>query len=50
MDQELRRSLYLDDTLICVIAYSAMPRWSGTVQLDNLRYHYRITIQSLNNE
>ena len=50
VDQELRRSLYLDDTLICVISYSTMPRWSGTVQLDNLRYHYRITIQSLNNE
>ncbi len=50
VDQELRRSLYLDDTLICVITYSAMPRWSGTVQLDNLRYHYRITIQSLNNQ
>jgi hypothetical protein len=50
VDQDLRRSLYLDDTLVCVISYSAMPRWSGTVQLENLRYHYHITIQSQNND
>lgn len=50
-EQWLERSLYMGDSLVCVIHYSAMPRWSGTVRLENLRYHYIITIQSLpNNE
>lgn len=49
VDQGLKRSLYLDDSLICEINYSAMPRWSGTVRLENLRYHYRIMVQSLTN-
>ena len=48
-DNNLQRSLFMGDTLICVIHYSAMPRWSGTVQLENLRYRYRITIVSLAN-
>ncbi|MES2260683.1 MAG: DUF3261 domain-containing protein [Pseudomonadota bacterium] len=44
-EQGLRRTLYLDDAPIMQIAYSGQPRWSGTVVLDNLRYHYRLTIQ-----
>lgn len=48
-DRDLQRDLYLGDQLICEIHYSAMPRWSGTVQLENLRYHYTITIQSQQN-
>lgn len=48
-EHDLERSLYMGEQLICVIHYSAMPRWSGTVNLDNLRYHYTITIQSLSN-
>lgn len=48
-DSNLERRLFMGDALICVIHYSAMPRWSGTVQLENLRYHYRITIVSLAN-
>jgi hypothetical protein len=27
------------------ISYAGLPRWSGTVVLENLRYHYRLTIQ-----
>jgi hypothetical protein len=46
VDQGLQRTLYLDGAAVATIAYSAMPRWSGTVVLDNLRYHYRLTIQS----
>jgi hypothetical protein len=42
----LRRTLYLQDAVVATISYSAMPRWSGTVVLDNLRYKYRLTIQS----
>jgi len=49
-DQGMQRNLYRDDVLICTIHYSSMPRWSGTVQLENIRYHYRITIVSLAND
>ena len=44
-DEGLRRTLSLDGLPIMVISYSGMPRWSGTVQLENLRYRYRLTIQ-----
>jgi hypothetical protein len=27
------------------IVYSGSPRWSGSVVLENLRYHYKLTIQ-----
>ena len=43
--QGLRRTLYLRDEPIMRIAYSGLPRWSGTVVLENLRYKYRLTIQ-----
>ena len=43
-DQGLRRTLYLDDAVVATISYSGMPRWSGTVVLDNQRYGYRLTI------
>lgn len=46
-DEGLRRTLYKDGTAVTVIDYSAMPRWSGTVVLQNLRYEYRLTIQSV---
>jgi len=40
------RRLYLGDELVTTVAYSAAPRWSGTIKMDNLRYKYRLTIQS----
>ncbi|MFC3107951.1 DUF3261 domain-containing protein [Undibacterium arcticum] len=43
----LRRTLFLDDAPVTVIDYSGTPRWSGTVELSNLRYHYHLTIQSV---
>lgn len=43
----LRRTLLLDDVPVMQIGYSGQPRWSGTVILDNLRYGYRLTIQSV---
>jgi hypothetical protein len=46
VDDGLHRVLYLGDTVVTTITYSSMPRWSGTVVLENLRYHYRLTIQS----
>jgi hypothetical protein len=45
-DQGNARTLYLADEPIMRIAYSGMPRWSGTVVLENLRYHYKLTIQA----
>ena len=44
-EQGLTRTLYLDEQPVMRIAYSGAPRWSGTVLLDNLRYHYKLTIQ-----
>jgi hypothetical protein len=46
-DAGLRRTLYLDDQPVTVIDYSGMPRWNGTATLENLRFHYRLTIQSV---
>ncbi|HEY0061243.1 MAG TPA: DUF3261 domain-containing protein [Telluria sp.] len=40
------RRLYLKDELVATITYSAQPRWSGTITMDNLRYKYKLTIQS----
>jgi hypothetical protein len=44
-EQGTKRTLFLDDKPIMEIAYSGNPRWSGTVVLENLRYHYKLTIQ-----
>ena len=42
-----RRTLRLLDQPVLVIDYSGEPRWSGKIELTNLRYHYRLTIQSV---
>jgi hypothetical protein len=44
-EQGARRTLYLDDNPVMEIVYSGSPRWSGSVVLENLRYHYKLTIQ-----
>ena len=44
-EQGATRTLYLGNEPIMRIAYSGSPRWSGTVVLENLRYHYKLTIQ-----
>ncbi len=46
-DDGLRRILYLNGDVVTVIDYSTMPRWGGTVVLQNMRYQYRLTIQSV---
>ena len=43
----LRLTLFADDVPVTVIQYSAEPRWSGNIELINLRYHYRLTIRSV---
>lgn len=45
-EQGLRRSLYLDDKLVATIEYDEQLRWNGTAVLNNVRYNYRLTIQS----
>lgn len=44
-EQGATRTLYLENEPIMRIVYSGSPRWSGTVVLENLRYHYKLTIQ-----
>lgn len=45
-EQGLRRVLRRDGETVATITYSGTPRWQGTAVLDNLRYHYRLTIES----
>lgn len=40
------RRLYLGDELVTSVTYSATPRWSGLIKMDNQRYKYRLMIQS----
>ncbi|HEX6437167.1 MAG TPA: DUF3261 domain-containing protein [Candidatus Binatia bacterium] len=46
----LRRTLLQDGLAVMVIDYSALPFWSGKVEVANLQFNYRITIQSVSNE
>lgn len=45
-DAGLARTLRRDGVVVSTITYSTMPRWQGTAVLDNLRYHYRLTVVS----
>ncbi|MNY83294.1 hypothetical protein D3C86_2259710 [compost metagenome] len=45
-EQGLRRTLSLNGETIIVINYSGFLRWSGKLVLENLRYNYRLTIES----
>jgi hypothetical protein len=45
-DEGLHRTLSLEGKPVIIIEYSGTPRWSGTVALSNLRYGYKLTIQS----
>ena len=49
-EQGLQRQLFQDEALVLQIDYSDPVRWSGTVTLQNLRYHYRLAIQSVASE
>jgi hypothetical protein len=42
-----RRTLLLDGQPVMTIDYPDHTTWGGTVVLTNLRYHYRLTIQSI---
>jgi hypothetical protein len=46
-DEGLHRTLWSNDAPVMMIDYSGQPRWGGKVVLSNLRYHYRLTIQSV---
>lgn len=45
-DQGLRRTLRREGEVVATIDYSGMPRWKGKAVLENLRYKYRLTIES----
>ena len=44
---DLQRTLRLHDEVIAQIDYPDRKRWGGKVVLSNLRYRYRLTIQSV---
>jgi hypothetical protein len=48
-DEGQRRTLWSGETQVMVIDYNGQPRWNGKIQLQNLRYGYRLTIQSVSN-
>ena len=43
----LQRTLLLQGEPVMVINYSTPTPWDGKVELNNLRYHYRLTIESV---
>jgi hypothetical protein len=46
----LRRTILQDGLAIMTIDYSTLPFWVGKVEVANLQFDYRITIQSVRNE
>jgi hypothetical protein len=46
-DAGRRRTLWIDDVPVMVIDDSGEPRWSGKIELVNLRYRYRLIIVSV---
>jgi hypothetical protein len=42
-----RRTLLIGEMPVTVIDYSGEPRWNGKIELSNLRYQYRLIIQSV---
>jgi hypothetical protein len=42
-----RRILLADELPVVEIQYSGEPRWNGKIVVDNLRYRYRLTIESV---
>jgi hypothetical protein len=47
-EQGLRRTLRREGEVVATIDYSGTPRWKGKAVLDNIRYKYRLTIESAN--
>ena len=45
-DEGLLRTVRFEGKPVATVRYSQLPRWSGTLVLDNLRYHYRLTIDT----
>jgi hypothetical protein len=43
---DMRRTLYFQGQVIMTIDYPGQQRWGGNVVLNNVRYHYRLTIAS----
>jgi hypothetical protein len=48
-EEGLRRTLLIGEMPVTVINYSGQPRWSGKIELSNLRYQYRLMIESVSN-
>jgi Protein of unknown function (DUF3261) len=48
-ENDLRRTLLIGEMPVTVINYSGERPWSGKVELSNLRYRYRLIIESVSN-
>ena len=48
-EKDSRRTILIGQTPVTVIDYSDEPRWNGKIELSNLRYQYRLIIQSVSN-
>jgi Protein of unknown function (DUF3261) len=48
-EKDKRRILLSGQMPVTVIDYSGEPRWNGKIELSNLRYQYRLIIQSVSN-
>ena len=48
-EENNQRTLYQHDVVVSTIRYSATPRWLGRVELNNQRYGYRLSIDSVVN-
>jgi hypothetical protein len=48
-EKGLRRTLLIGELPVTVINYTGQRRWSGKVELSNLRYQYRLIIESVPN-
>jgi hypothetical protein len=48
-EKGLRRTLLIGELPVTVINYAGQRRWSGKVELSNLRYQYRLIIESVSN-
>lgn len=43
----LRRTLSREGEVVATVDYSGTPRWKGRAVLNNLRYRYRLTVESV---
>jgi Protein of unknown function (DUF3261) len=48
-EKDSRRTILIGQMPVTVIDYTGEPRWNGQIELSNVRYQYRLIIQSVSN-